>query len=517
MDPAGDLIRRAALAITFLVIFASRALAGGLLTETRYVDDFQGGPLVDGWRVLDDSTGSLEWHPLSGAATPYGFAVQSPYMHGVYPRPSDALIYVAFDIEPYDYIDWRDTSNNLTIQFTTMVDSVINENALSVVTRPRKTITGPGDEPRVEIAIPLSSIPGAPVAPCADPSHCGVGVRIYHEVDPSVAYPQGLHDFTFGNFVMDWSQESTLDPQLPAGWVAGGFGGTWAKQYYNYRTGTTRTFDGIAAFQDTSAPYAESASSQPQLIIDTWTPEFRFTNLAQAVLSIDLLAVANDNQTDALYIDLYRTSGPALPASNQPAIAELFTIDLSVLAQSSGQRTINILQDALNGEQPTEHVDGETVYRIRTRVYDGDLDLESFDFVHLRDFAMSHAELALRGDYNDDGVVDGDDLLTWQRTLGSPISVHVDGDGSGLVDAGDLPVWQSNFGTTRASLGSLSSMSANAPIPEPKAGMLLLAGLTGFAWRAAARRLARGGRPAAFSTGRHAIHYALAFRTRITP
>jgi ELWxxDGT repeat protein len=53
------------------------------------------------------------------------------------------------------------------------------------------------------------------------------------------------------------------------------------------------------------------------------------------------------------------------------------------------------------------------------------------------------------GDYDLDGDVDGNDMLVWQRGLGSqvsPIFSGADGDGSGGVDDADLGVWQTNFG-----------------------------------------------------------------------
>jgi hypothetical protein len=61
----------------------------------------------------------------------------------------------------------------------------------------------------------------------------------------------------------------------------------------------------------------------------------------------------------------------------------------------------------------------------------------------------------LTGDYSGDAVVDGSDLLLWQRQLG-PASVlpgaGADGNKNGFVDADDLQVMQSNSGRSIAAL-----------------------------------------------------------------
>lgn len=89
------------------------------------------------------------------------------------------------------------------------------------------------------------------------------------------------------------------------------------------------------------------------------------------------------------------------------------------------------------------------------------------------------------GDYDQDGDVDGDDFVVWQRTLGSPVAAGsgADGDNSGTIDAGDLAVWRTNFGATGA------GGAANA-VPEPAAaGLAMVAiGLAMHAPRSRQRR-----------------------------
>jgi hypothetical protein len=52
------------------------------------------------------------------------------------------------------------------------------------------------------------------------------------------------------------------------------------------------------------------------------------------------------------------------------------------------------------------------------------------------------------GDYNRDAQVDGDDVLVWQRLLGSrtPALLNADGNGNRVIDAGDLGIWRGEFG-----------------------------------------------------------------------
>ncbi len=84
------------------------------------------------------------------------------------------------------------------------------------------------------------------------------------------------------------------------------------------------------------------------------------------------------------------------------------------------------------------------------------------------------------GDFDYDGIVDGDDFLAWQRTLGSTTSLAADGNDDGVVDQADLAIWQEHFGTGGATLAT------NSVVPEPEA--LLAATQTLLALLAIAHR-----------------------------
>jgi ELWxxDGT repeat protein len=68
--------------------------------------------------------------------------------------------------------------------------------------------------------------------------------------------------------------------------------------------------------------------------------------------------------------------------------------------------------------------------------------------------------LPVAGDFNDDGVVDGSDLLFWQMNAGkwaNPPGSGADGNGDGVVDAADLDLWRSRMGALPRRSGSAAT------------------------------------------------------------
>lgn len=87
-------------------------------------------------------------------------------------------------------------------------------------------------------------------------------------------------------------------------------------------------------------------------------------------------------------------------------------------------------------------------------------------------------------DFDDDGDVDGADLLIWQRGFGTGTTqAQGNADGDGDVDAADLAIWKTQFGST-----GLATSAAGA-VPEPAA--LGLAGLAVCCVATLRRRLVR--------------------------
>jgi hypothetical protein len=77
-------------------------------------------------------------------------------------------------------------------------------------------------------------------------------------------------------------------------------------------------------------------------------------------------------------------------------------------------------------------------------------------------------------DFNADGVVDGADLLVWQRSLaftGQKENSRGDANGDGTIDLGDLAVWQAQF--------AIAAAAGAAAVPEPAALVLTFFGVLG--------------------------------------
>lgn len=96
-------------------------------------------------------------------------------------------------------------------------------------------------------------------------------------------------------------------------------------------------------------------------------------------------------------------------------------------------------------------------------------------------------------DYDDDGDVDGEDFLIWQRQNGATVAAGTgaDGTGDGMVNAADLGLWKTNFGAQ-----TLAEVSV-AAVPEPASwamgglGGALLLGWCGLVQRKRRTRAAR--------------------------
>ena len=96
--------------------------------------------------------------------------------------------------------------------------------------------------------------------------------------------------------------------------------------------------------------------------------------------------------------------------------------------------------------------------------------------------SVEPAPEGVEGDYNDDGVVDAADYVTWRR--GGPLANEVADPGT--VTPADYDAWRTRFGNTS---GSGSSLAAKGIVPEPSAIVLLLLGLvTAFAYRSVPHR-----------------------------
>lgn len=79
----------------------------------------------------------------------------------------------------------------------------------------------------------------------------------------------------------------------------------------------------------------------------------------------------------------------------------------------------------------------------------------------------------VRGDYNNDGLVNAADYTVWRDTQNQTgFGLAADGDADGVIGAGDYQVWKSAYGATNA-------LSPAIAVPEPAvAGLLVTACVT---------------------------------------
>jgi hypothetical protein len=68
------------------------------------------------------------------------------------------------------------------------------------------------------------------------------------------------------------------------------------------------------------------------------------------------------------------------------------------------------------------------------------------------------------GDYDANGVVDGDDYAMWRNTFGSTSDFAADGNGNGVIDAADYSVWRMN----------VAHLATGSVVPEPEFALLFL-------------------------------------------
>jgi hypothetical protein len=83
-------------------------------------------------------------------------------------------------------------------------------------------------------------------------------------------------------------------------------------------------------------------------------------------------------------------------------------------------------------------------------------------------------QVAPQGDFDDDGDVDGADLLKWQQQVGSvglypEKSLAADANADGIVDSEDLAIWQDNVAMAPTDL-----KNAATTIPEPATAALVI-------------------------------------------
>jgi hypothetical protein len=102
-------------------------------------------------------------------------------------------------------------------------------------------------------------------------------------------------------------------------------------------------------------------------------------------------------------------------------------------------------------------------------------------------------QLAVEGDYDNNGTVNMSDYTVWRVNFGSTTLLDADGNINGVVDAADYAIWRKNFGNFLPGAGSGaggSLLQVPAAIPEPATIALILLAVAMLSLAPARRRAA---------------------------
>jgi hypothetical protein len=160
--------------------------------------------------------------------------------------------------------------------------------------------------------------------------------------------------------------------------------------------------------------------------------------------------------------------------------------------QSPG--SINVLQWSGWRGYPTQRMDrqqidlpasflGETLTEIRLTDNGGwnRFDVPTNTSVQQRVFlAGVTVESGWPGDFNNDGIVDTADYVTWRKTNGT--NTQLPNDPNPLpIDADQYNTWRTHFGSTNA--GSGTGGNGNGSVPEPAVMIMVVLSACGLAFR----------------------------------
>jgi hypothetical protein len=247
---------------------------------------------------------------------------------------------------------------------------------------------------------------------------------------------------------------------LPNGWFTEGQGGRW-------RIGESQLGVGggnvLRATVDPLPP-GLAYGDEPEVRIDAYTPEFRFQDIDSAELSFNFSVDSIGGVLDSLLVTLHRVVAGVLDKGAGYALWQHIELD----PESTPPLPLRVVDDGI-GIVPPEHVDGQSVYRVRMRVFDGDLDKQSLLGVEVDNLSVTSAFLNVPFDYNRNGAVDAADYVLWRDTFGSTSERLADGDGDGTVDEDDYNLWRGHFGTAAGSAAGQTATHSSIvdSIPEP--------------------------------------------------
>jgi hypothetical protein len=159
-------------------------------------------------------------------------------------------------------------------------------------------------------------------------------------------------------------------------------------------------------------------------------------------------------------------TGIADPATQLPSLGEFPT----GMAQGDYERELNLLQ--VDSYNPSFYsASGGTVGDALGVLFNALQAGQAYFDIHTTTFPDGEIRGFLSrvlGDYNDNGIVDPSDYVTWRKTVSTTgEGLKADSNNDNVVDEADYTAWRQNFGNVGLSYLSGSSASLAADIPEP--------------------------------------------------
>ncbi len=256
--------------------------------------------------------------------------------------------------------------------------------------------------------------------------------------------------------------------------------------------------DSFSVFTGDQSGIVDASSDSPGYKDDTWfgvvdvnnpdnpsgeaaaTWEFNIAGAVGLEVSIDMAAMGDFDAADT-YMWTYSIDGDAAQALFSSSIDEagsatytladgdMFTLDDPLLMTDAQDQTVQLsnefqtLTSLLSGF-------GDTLTLMLTAITEGNAagvfndEAYAFDNIVIEGFTNTDA------DFDQDGDVDGDDFLTWQRNFGMGSTLaEGDANADGQVDQIDLDAWRMQFGTVSAGSQQLATA-----VPEPSSLLLAM-------------------------------------------
>jgi hypothetical protein len=248
------------------------------------------------------------------------------------------------------------------------------------------------------------------------------------EINP----PSGLDSWTL--FSLDPQDPEQAEIIRPAGFAnrtPGGSSGMWLSSFIGE----------VATPVDGTASQTVAAVPGQAYTFSGWS---RFEGNYSG--GVDTINAAND-KGDAGKPSPTRTEMiiEFLDAANAVISDEILDLKVDRIAQSGNANDNEWREHIMSAIAPA----GAASIRVTAAMWDGVFNVDPQQTAFFDDFVLEASAGTTPGDFNNDGKVDGRDLLVWQRD----------------TNVGSLTDWKNNYGT-----GSLAAVSA---VPEPLSGALV--------------------------------------------